>query len=151
MAIMINPVIQYAAPDLEIESVSRQKLHDSSFAGHFDRQLQEKKIQGKDKFGVQSAQNESDAAIGSSHQDLQEDESRKVTVASMLGEFMQDLQKTAEEKDIGSGEWVAVLPDHSMLQKVAAEAGMGEADMSLLHQQLEVQRGELNLADFLNI
>ncbi|MCK5195097.1 MAG: flagellar hook-length control protein FliK, partial [Desulfobulbaceae bacterium] len=74
-----------------------------------------------------------------------------VTVASMLGEFMQDLQKTAEKKDIGSGEWVAVLPDHSMLQKVAAEAGMGEADMSLLHQQLEVQRGELNLADFLNI
>ncbi|NOR09970.1 MAG: hypothetical protein GQ541_00600 [Desulfovibrionaceae bacterium] len=151
MAIMINPVIQYAAPDLEIESTSRQNLHDSTFADHFDRKLEEKKIQGKDKFGVQSAQNESDAAIGSSHQDLQEDESRKVTVASMLGEFMQDLQKTAEKKDIGSGEWVAVLPDHSMLQKVAAEAGMGEADMSLLHQQLEVQRGELNLADFLNI
>ena len=153
MTIMITPVIQHAAPDLEIESVSRQNLHDSSFAGHFDRQLQEKKIQGKDQLGVQSAQRaahqKSTQAKDSSNQDLQEEESGIVTVASMLSEFMQDLQKTADQKDIAPGEWVAVLPDSSILNKLAADAGMEEAEMSLLQQQLAIQGEGLQVSNFL--
>lgn len=145
MTIMMLPAIQPSAPECKPESVSRQNLHDSTFADHFDRQLIQEKIQDKDKFGIQSTESKDESGIDGKA--TQQDQ----TVSDFLSLFMQDLQKTAEKKDIGPGEWVAVLPDHSMLQKVADEAGMEEADMSLLLQQLEVQGGELNLSDFLNI
>jgi len=218
VTIMILPAIQPAVPEFKSESISRQNLHDSTFADHFDRQLMQEKIQGKDKFGVQSKEEKSKAVNYKKFDTVNfiEDELNSVisdealspkaipqdqnvnkqseavnykkfdtgnfiedalnsvisdealspraipqdqnvnkesdqTIVGILSQFMQDLQKTAERKDVGPGEWVAVLPDHSMLQKVADEAGMGEADMSFLLQQLEAQRGELNLSDFLNI
>lgn len=172
---MILPASQPVVPEFNSESISRQNLHDSTFADHFDRQLMKEKIQGKDKFGVQSKEEKS-KAVNSKKVDTRnfiEDELNSVisaealslkamqldqngnkesdqTVAGVLSQFIQDMQKTAEKKH-GPGEWVVVLPDHSMLQKVADEAGLGEAEMSLLLQQLEAQGGELNLADFLNI
>jgi flagellar hook-length control protein FliK len=223
VANMILPVIPSVVPEFKPEYVSRQNLHDSTFADHFDRQLAQEKLQGKDKFGIPSkeeklergnsekinngsviarelnqvlanelpysnaTQQDQDVIkepdqtvagiLSQFMQDLQKTVEKKhgpgewvavlpdsnaaqqdqdvikapdQTVAGVLSQFMQDLQITAEKKH-GPGEWVAVLPDHSLLQQVADKAGMGEADMSLLLQQLEVQRGELNLTDFFSV
>ena len=159
MTNMIFPAFQCSAPEFNIEHVSRQNLHDTTFADYFDRQLAQGKIQGNDKFGIQPRKEKLESGNSEKIEkgSLVSDETpytnitqQDQTVAGMLSQFMQDLQKTAEKK-YDPGEWVAVLPDHIMLQKVADKAGMGEADMSFLLQQLEAQGGELNLSDFLNI
>lgn len=154
MTIMIHPVIQRVTPDIDFESVSRQNLQDSTFADHFDRQLEQKRIQGKDTLGVQTSKKanpngvEREVVNQEDHAKNTKDIFSPQSVASVLGQFIQDLQDTAEQKDIAPGEWVAVLPDPSVLHKLAAEAGMGETDMSLLLQQMGAQDGELLLPDF---
>ena len=178
MTPMIHPVIQRVTPDIDFDSSRRQNLHDVTFADHFDRQLEQKRIQGKDTFGVQtSKKSDSDdvarnlvgqedhvekakdvfsflipsITVNPEQQIQQGPEISRQSVANVLGQFMDDLQKTATQKDIAPGEWVAVLPDPSALHKLAAAAGMAESEMSLLQQQMAAQGGELNLPEFLGV
>ncbi len=71
------------------------------------------------------------------------------TVAALLGQFVQDLQKSAGDQKMGSGEWSFPVPDPALLQKIAQDAGMGESQLTALMDKMKNQDGKLNLADFL--
>ena len=71
------------------------------------------------------------------------------TVAALLGQFVQDLQKSAGDQKMGPGEWSFPVPDPELLQKIAKDAGMNESQMTALLEKMKNQDGKLNLADFL--
>lgn len=71
------------------------------------------------------------------------------TVAALLGQFVQDLQKSAGDQKMGSGEWSFPVPDPALLQKIAQDAGMNESQLTALMDKMKNQDGKLNLADFL--
>ena len=71
------------------------------------------------------------------------------TVAALLGQFVQDLQKSAGDQKLGPGEWSFPVPDSELLQKIAKDAGMNESQMTALLEKMKNQDGKLNLADFL--
>ena len=71
------------------------------------------------------------------------------TVAALLGQFVQDLQKSAGDQKLGPGEWSFPVPDSELLQKIAKDAGMNESQLTALLAKMKNQDGKLNLADFL--
>jgi flagellar hook-length control protein FliK len=71
------------------------------------------------------------------------------TIAALLGQFVQDLQKTTGDQKLGPGEWSFPVPDPELLQKIAKDAGMNESQMTALLEKMKNQDGKLNLADFL--
>ena len=71
------------------------------------------------------------------------------TIAALLGQFVQDLQKAAGEQKLGPGEWSFPVPDPELLQKIAKDAGMNESQMTALLEKMKNPDGKLNLADFL--
>ncbi len=71
------------------------------------------------------------------------------TIAALLGQLVQVLQKTAGDQKMGPGEWSFSVPDSELLQKIAKDAGMNESQMSALLEKMKNQDGKLNLADFL--
>ena len=112
---MINPIIPQAMTVPGIASAGRKNLQDRTFADHYDRELEIKSNNGKDKLGVQSdrRQNADDnvepaeekskkntleaseknaASLGSEQDQRTEETSIENTVASLLGDFMKDLK-----------------------------------------------------------
>lgn len=71
------------------------------------------------------------------------------TVAGLLAEFVSELQKAAAEQDSRPGEWTFPLPDASLVQKTATDAGMNESQLAALMEQAGRQDGRFALADFL--
>ena len=71
------------------------------------------------------------------------------TVAALLGQFVQDLQKSAGDPKMGPGEWSFPVPDPELMQKIAKDAGMNESQLTALLAKMKNQDGKLNLADFL--
>jgi flagellar hook-length control protein FliK len=71
------------------------------------------------------------------------------TIAALLGQLVQNLQKTADDKKMGPGEWSFPVPDPELLQRMAKDAGMNESQMTALLEKMKNQDGKLNLADFL--
>ncbi|MCX5863568.1 MAG: flagellar hook-length control protein FliK [Deltaproteobacteria bacterium] len=72
------------------------------------------------------------------------------TVAALLGQFVQDLQKTAGDQKLGPGEWSFPVPDPALLQKIAQDAGMNESQLTALMDKMKNQDGKVNLDDFLS-
>ena len=70
-------------------------------------------------------------------------------IAALLGQFVQDLQKSAGDQKQGPGEWSFPVPDPELLQKIAQDAGMNESQLTALMAKMKNQEGKLNLADFL--
>lgn len=71
------------------------------------------------------------------------------TIAALLGQFVQDLQKAAGDQKLGPGEWSFPVPDPALLQKIAQDAGMNESQLTALLDKMKDQDGKLNLGDFL--
>ncbi|MFA6500121.1 MAG: flagellar hook-length control protein FliK, partial [Desulfurivibrionaceae bacterium] len=71
------------------------------------------------------------------------------TIAALLGQFVQDIQKSAGDQKLGAGEWSFPVPDPELLQKIAQDAGMNESQLTALMDKMKNQDGKLNLVDFL--
>ena len=71
------------------------------------------------------------------------------TIAALLGQFVQDLQKATGDQKLGPGEWSFPVPDPALLQKIAVDAGMNESQLTALMDKMKDQNGKLNLGDFL--
>lgn len=72
------------------------------------------------------------------------------SIAGLLAEFVSDLKNAAAEKDLRPGEWAFTLPDASLVQKIAADAGMSESQLAALMEKTERQDGRFVLTDFLD-
>jgi flagellar hook-length control protein FliK len=70
------------------------------------------------------------------------------SVVELLSQFLAELREVAEKKTGVPGEWKAELPDMELLQQLAADAGMKEADFSQFMQQLKNQDNKIGLVDF---
>ena len=71
------------------------------------------------------------------------------TIAALLAEFVQYLQKSAEEQKLGPGEWSFPVPDPGLLQKIARDAGMNESRFNTLLATSKSEDGKLSVVDFL--
>ncbi|HIJ91464.1 MAG: flagellar hook-length control protein FliK, partial [Desulfobulbaceae bacterium] len=71
-------------------------------------------------------------------------------IAALLGQFVQELQKSAGDQKPGPGEWSFPVPDPELLQKIAKDAGMNESQLASLMEKMKNQDGKLNLGDFLD-
>lgn len=159
MSILMNPVLPVPGPEMSVKKSGGARDFESSFARHLDRQLDEKYGSNRDKLGV--AQNDEksrqslQAKDNSAHDAKSKSDNRNASgddkvrsVVELLSQFLAELQRVAEKKTCVPGEWKAELPDMELLQQLAADAGMKEADFSQFMQQLENQDNKIGLVDF---
>jgi flagellar hook-length control protein FliK len=159
MSILMNPVLPVPGPEMSVKKAGGARDFESSFARHLDRQLDEKYGGNSDKLGVaqnnEKSQESLKAKDNSAHDAKSKSDDRNAggydragSVAELLSQFLAELQEIAEQKTGVPGEWKAELPDIELLQQLAADAGMKEADFSQFMQQLENQDNKIGLVDF---
>lgn len=156
MSILMNPVLPVPGPETSVKKTGGTSDFESSFARHLDRQLDKKYGGNKDKLGVaqneqsrQASKAEGNAAReAKSSSDERDKEAKADSVEELLSQFLAELQNVAEQKTGVPGEWKAELPDTEILQQLAADAGMKEADFAQFMQQLQNQDNKVGLAGF---
>jgi len=158
MSILMNPVLPVPGPEMSVKKAGGTGDLDSSFARHLDRQLDEKYGSNRDKLGVaqnseknqqSSKSKDTSAQDAKSKSDDRDSEDKKAgSVAELLSQFLAELQEVAGQGTGVPGEWKAELPDVELLQQLAADAGMKEADFSQFMQQLENKDNKIGLIDF---
>ena len=72
------------------------------------------------------------------------------TIASLLGQFVAELKETASEIGIQPGDWQFTMPAPEAIQKIALDAGMTEAQLGKLMEDMESQDGQFELPEFLD-
>jgi len=154
----MNPVLPVPGPEMSVKKTRGTRDFESSFARHLDRQLDKKYGGNKDKLGVaqnnaqsrQASKAEDNAARAakSKSDEQRDDETKAGSVEELLSQFLAELQNVAEQKTGVPGEWKAELPDTEILQQLAADAGMEEADFAQFLQQLQNQDNKVSLVDF---
>lgn len=157
MSILMNPVLPVAGPEMSVKKTGGTSDFESSFARHLDRQLDKKYGDNRDKLGVardceQSRQGsrtrDDNAVLEAKDKAADRDEAGAQSVEELLGQFLAELQNVAEQKTGVPGEWKTELPDMEILQQLAVDAGMKEADFAQFMQQLENQDNKVGLIDF---
>ena len=154
-ALMI-PIVQ--APKAQVTAAVEAKgpagkKTGSNFSDYMEKKLATER-QGKNNLlGLQKARAALPAAAGrkapgaaSPSKDRGE---AATTIAALLGQFVQDLQKATGDQKLGPGEWSFPVPDPALLQKIAVDAGMNESQLTALMDKMKDQDGKLNLGDFL--
>ena len=121
----------------EAESPSR------SFSEYVERKMNAGREKKECLLGAKAAEK-----IKSSKEDGGEGDGEVLTVAGLLYGVMEELLKIAGESET-PGVWTVDLSDLELLKKIATDAGMSEADIALLIQQMEAENGNLGLDDFL--
>jgi len=153
----MNPVLPVPGPELSVKKTGGTSDSDSSFARHLDRQLDKKYGDSRDKLGVarnseqsrQASRSKDNAApAAKSTADDRDDQAGAQSVEELLRQFLAELQDVAEQKTGVPGEWKTELPDMEILQQLAVDAGMKEADFAQFMQQLENQDNKVGLIDF---
>jgi len=158
MSILMNPVLPVPGPEMSVKKAGGARDFESSFARHLDRQLDEKYGGNSDKLGVAQNNEKSQESLKAKDNSAQEtkskydergsEDAKANSVAELLSQFLAELQEVAEQKPGVPGEWKAELPDLELLQQLAADAGMKEAEFSQFMQQLENQDNKIGLVDF---
>lgn len=114
---------------------------EGSFAQHLQRQANADKavrdnVMGR--AGKAKGNRDDDDAGGSDQQ--------PTSVAGLLQQVIQYLQKIENKPDSDAGQWSFQLQDAAMLEKLAGQAGMDASALAELQKQME-QQGGLPLAD----
>lgn len=151
MSLMMNPVLPAAGPETPVQKTARNKGSDNSFGAHLDRQLDEKYGGNRDKLGVSSPREKRPVQRDGERPEAPDKEKEQAdngSVASLLSQFMAELQEVAEKKLGAPGEWNVSLPDMEVLKELAINAGMTEADFIQLFQKINGQDNKVGLADF---
>ncbi|MBI5559365.1 MAG: flagellar hook-length control protein FliK [Deltaproteobacteria bacterium] len=160
MSILMNPVLP--VPGTEMPKVRAEKTGDStgSFAEQLDRQLNEKYSENRDKLGVPARKESGGSPVKTGEKPAasqrkekteasgEKDNDSPPSVSALLSQFMAELREVAAQKTSGPGDWQVELPDTEILQQLAEDAGMNEADFSQFMQQLADQNKKISLVDF---
>jgi len=157
-ALMI-PVVQ--APKAQVTAAVEVKTPagkkaGSNFSDYMEKKMATERQGKKNLLGMQkskgdaasAAERKGSAAASARNKDGAEESA--TTMAALLGQFVQDLQKSAGDQKLGPGEWSFPVPDPELLQKIATDAGMSESQLTMLMEKMKNQDGKLNLADFLS-
>ena len=124
-----------------------------NFSDYMEKQMVKKKQGMNDLLGLQKAKNAAASAAdrkafaaASKYPDGSEN---ATAITALLGQFVQDLQKSAGDQKQGAGEWSFPVPDPDLVQKIAKDAGMNESQLTMLMEKMKNKDGKLNLVDFL--
>lgn len=155
-ALMI-PIVQ--APKAQVTAAVETKTSAGQKAGSNFSDYMEKKMATerrsksnllgtqKAKASLASAADRKASAAGSARKEGPDEAAS--TIAALLGQFVQDLQKATGDQKLGPGEWSFPVPDPELLQKIATDAGMNESQLAALMDKMKNQDGKLSLGDFL--
>ena len=155
-ALMI-PIVQAAkaqvTASVEVKTPAGQQAG-SNFSDYMEKKMATERRGKNDLLGLQKSKAASAAATNRKAPAAATEEKdaageATTTIAALLGQFVQDLQKSADDKKMGPGEWSFPVPDPELLQKIAKDAGMNESQLTALMDKMKNQDGKLNLADFL--
>lgn len=154
MSTLMNPILPAATSQVPTEKkFVEDKATGSSFSEYVERNLRAEQKEEKNFLGNKARKAREAAASDSAARNRKKmNDSEKMddsSIASLLSQFMQELQKIAEETEAGPGDWTLNLVDTDLLQKTAADAGMDENGLALLLQQMENQDGKIDVSDFL--
>jgi flagellar hook-length control protein FliK len=72
------------------------------------------------------------------------------TIASLLGQFVAEIKEAADEVGTLAGDWKFTMPGAEAIEKIALDAGMTEAQLGKLMQDMESQDGQFELPEFLD-
>jgi len=155
-ALMI-PIVQASkaqvTPAVEAKSPAGEKTG-SNFSDYMEKKMATERRGNNNLLGLQKAKATAASAankktpVADSEQKKGADEAT-TTIAALLGQFVQDLQKSAGDQKQGPGEWSFPVPDPDLLQKIAKDAGMNESQLAALMDKMKNQDGKLSLPDFL--
>jgi len=125
----------------------------TNFSDYMEKQMVKDQQGTNDLFGLQKAKGIAVSAVdrkafAAAPEHLKENEDT-TTLTALLGQFVQDLQKSAGDQKQGAGEWSFPVPDSDLMQKIAKDAGMNESQLSMLMEKMKNKDGKLNLVDFL--
>ncbi|MFH1019469.1 MAG: flagellar hook-length control protein FliK [Pseudomonadota bacterium] len=126
----------------------------SNFSDYMENRIAAQRRGRNNLLGTQEARGalsapDADRNVLGANTEQREDGGEATTIAALLGQFVQDLQKAAGDQQLGPGEWSFPVPDPGLLQKIAEDAGMSESQLTMLMEKMKNQDGQLNLADFL--
>lgn len=145
-ALMI-PIVQAPKAQAAAEfKGSAGKKTASNFSDYMEKKMATERRGKSNLLGVQKDKAVSDPAASKQKEGGDE----ATTVAALLGQFVQDLQKSAGDQKQGPGEWSFPVPDPDLLQKIATDAGMNESQLAALMDKMKNQDGKLSLVDFLD-
>ena len=151
-ALMI-PIVQapkaQVTTAVEVKSPADQQTG-SNFSAYMEKKMAAERRSANNLLGVQKgkiAVTDKKTPVAASEQ--KDGVAEATTIAALLGQFVQDIQKSAGDQKLGPGEWSFPVPDSELLQKIAKDAGMNESQMTALLDKMKNQDGKLNLADFL--
>ncbi|MBU4033263.1 MAG: flagellar hook-length control protein FliK [Proteobacteria bacterium] len=145
-ALMI-PIVQApkASAAVEVKSPAGKKTA-SNFSDYMEKKMASERRNKSNLLGAQKDK----AVTNSTASKQKEGDGEATTIAALLGQFVQDLQKSAGDQKQGSGEWSFPVPDPDLLQKIATDAGMNESQLAALMDKMKNQDGKLSLVDFLD-
>lgn len=129
----------------------------SSFSDYLERKMVTEPDERKSLFGVgqngaaNTAASGTDNAAQSQPAPKEKDDgtAQSASVSALLGQFMAEIRSQTKQNDTGPGNWTVTLPDSSLLVKLAADAGMSEAETAALMQQFQEQKGTMDLGSLL--
>ncbi len=125
-----------------------------SFSDHLEKTMAAEQRKEKNLLGVKNRQEAKASQQKTTRSDsgsgkAKEKDGHENTVAGLLGQLMLRLKELAEKGETGPGEWTFTLPDSKLVEQIGREAGMTEAEISLLLKQMEDQQGKFSLGNLL--
>ncbi|MDG4477019.1 flagellar hook-length control protein FliK [Thiovibrio frasassiensis] len=150
----MNPIVQAskATATVEVKS-SVGKKAGSNFSDYMEKKMATERRGKSNLLGMQKAKGAANSAAErkeSAAASVQKEAPEEATtIAALLGQFVQDLQKAAGDQKQGVGEWSFPVPDPELLQKIAQDAGMNESQLTALLDKMKNQDGKVSLTDFL--
>ena len=139
--IIMNPMLQNTVPGTG--SAHRNQVdanRERSFSDHMEQRIRESRNEKKNLLGVQADEKKIKEDI------KKKDENGSLSVEGILQQLMNDLEKMVKEPNTEVGKWSFALEGTGLLEKLADQAGMDFAELSLLKQQMR-EDGSLPLAD----
>lgn len=122
----------------------------SSFSDYLERKMVSEPAErknllgaGRNKVAKAAEKSASSAAKGA------DDAAERAGLHALFGQFLAEIRSQAKNEEAGPGTWTFTLPDASLLTKLAADAGMSEAETAALMQQFEANQGTLELDSLL--
>ena len=151
MDALMMPIVHApkATAAVELKSPAGKKAG-SNFSDYMEKKMATERRSKNNLLGMQKARATSDRKAPAAAAEQKDGADEATTIAALLGQFIQDLRKSAGDQKQGAGEWSFPVPDPELLQKIAKDAGMNESQLATLMEKTKNQDGRLSLVDFLD-
>lgn len=159
MATLLLPVVQspQPLPAADPRPIPAAREKSSNFSDYMEKKLNAERRENRNLLGAAKRPEASGKATEKNRAAAGADASREsgkdeaTTVAALLHEFVQDLQKMAAEKDSRPGGWTVAMVDATAVEKIAEHSGIDQSRLTALLEQLESNGGKMDLAEFLAV